>query len=129
MTSGGSRPRTPRHAGRPSIPRVFSDEQVEAAVRALSDPERFAGAERSLSVLAPSLQRVLAHSLEEGGWFGDAHRAQVRSALAEPDDALRAEKIEMLLAEETRMGMLVSVAVGWELARELGEPDPDPGET
>ena len=98
---------------------MFTDEQVEAAVRALSDPERFAGAERALGVLAPQLQRVLAHALEEGGWFGDAHRSQVRSALAETDPAAREQKIETLLAEETRMGMLVGVAVGWELAREL----------
>ena len=104
---------------------MFTDEQVEAAVRALSDPERFAGAERTLALLAPQLQRVLAHALEEGGWFGDAHRSQVRSALSASDDAERAERIETLLAEETRMGMLVGVAVGWELARELDHP-PDP---
>ena len=107
---------------------MFSDEQVEAAVRALSDPERFAGAERTLATLAPQLQRVLAHSLEEGGWFGDAHRSQVRSALAEHDEAVRAEKIETLLAEETRMGMLVGVAVGWELARELDAQDKSQGD-
>jgi hypothetical protein len=107
---------------------VLSDDQVEAAVQALSDPERFAGAERTLSVLAPQLQRVLAHSLEEGGWFGDAHRAQVRAALAEPDEAARAERIETLLAEETRMGMLVGVAVGWELARELDAQDKPQGD-
>ena len=98
---------------------MFTDEQVEAAVRALSDPERFAGAERALGALAPQLQRVLAHALEEGGWFGDAHRSQVRQALAEADAAAREERVEMLLAEETRIGMLVGVAVGWELAREL----------
>jgi hypothetical protein len=106
---------------------VFSDEQVEAAVRALSDPARFAGAERTLSALAPQLQRVLAHALEEGGWFGDAHRSQVRSALAAPEHE-RAALVETLLAEETRMGMLVGVAVGWELARELdasSEPQGD----
>jgi hypothetical protein len=62
--------------------------------------------------------------LEQGGWFGDAHRSQVRSAVAEPDDALRTQRIETLLAEETRMGMLVGVAVGWELARELAKPEP-----
>jgi hypothetical protein len=107
---------------------VFTDEQVEAAVRALSDPERFAGAERTLSALAPQLQRVLAHALEEGGWFGDAHRSQVRAAVSEPDEALRTQRIETLLAEETRMGMLVGVAVGWELARELDKPEPDPGD-
>jgi hypothetical protein len=103
---------------------MFTDEQVEAAVRALSDPERFAGAERRLAVLAPHLQRVLAHALDEGGWFGDAHRSQVRSAVAEPDDALRRQRIETLLAEETRMGMLVGVAVGWELAQELAKTEP-----
>jgi hypothetical protein len=107
---------------------VFSDEQVEAAVRALSDPERFAGAERALSALAPQLQRVLAHSLEEGGWFGDAHRSQLRAALAEPDEAVRAERIDTLLAEETRMGMLVGVAVGWQLARELDAQDEPQGD-
>jgi hypothetical protein len=107
---------------------VFTDEQFEAAVRALSDPDRFAGAERTLSALAPQLQRVLAHALNEGGWFGDAHVSQLRSALAEPDEAVRAERVETLLAEETRMGMLVGVAVGWELARELAEPNPDTGD-
>ena len=29
-------------------------------------------------------------------------------------------RVETLLAEETRLGMMVGVAVGWELARELG---------
>ena len=104
---------------------MFTDEQMEAAIQALSDPKRFAGAERKLSVLAPQLQRVLTHALDEGGWFGDAHRSQVRIAAAEPDEAERAARIETLLAEETRMGMLVGVAVGWELAREL-DPSTDP---
>jgi hypothetical protein len=104
---------------------MLTDEQVEAAIQALSDPERFAGAERSLTVLAPQLQRVLAHALEEGGWFGDAHRSQVRAAAAAPDEGERVTRIQTLLAEETRMGMLVGVAVGWELAREL-ESENDP---
>jgi hypothetical protein len=98
---------------------MLSDEQVKAAVEALSDPARFAGAERALSVLAPHLQLVLAHALEEGGWFGDAHRSQVRQAASEPDPEAREARIDTLLAEETRMGMLVGVAVGWELAQEL----------
>jgi hypothetical protein len=107
---------------------VFTDEQVEAAVRALSDPERFAGAERLLSVAAPQLQRVLAHALNEGGWFGDAHRSQLRQAAGEPDEAERMVRIDTLIAEETRMAMLVGVAVGWELARELTETEPDTGD-
>jgi hypothetical protein len=107
---------------------VFSDEQVEAAVRALSDPERFAGAERLVTAAAPQLQRVLANALDEGGWFGAAHQAEVRSAIAEPDEAVRAERVETLLAEETRIGMLVGVAVGWQLASELGDPNESGGD-
>jgi hypothetical protein len=102
---------------------VFTDEQLEAAVRALSDPERFAGAERLLTAAAPQLQQILAQALNEGGWFGDAHASQVRSAAGEPDEHERARQIDTLLAEETRMGMLIGVAVGWELARELGMPE------
>lgn len=100
---------------------MFSDEEVDAAVRALSDPERFAGAERLLSVAAPQLQRVLAHALDEGGWFGPAHQSEVRSAVGEPDEGTRATRVETLLAEETRLGMMIGVAVGWQLASELGK--------
>jgi hypothetical protein len=101
---------------------MFSDEQLEAAVRALSDPERFEGAERLVSAAAPQLQRILAQALNEGGWFGTAHQSEVRSAAAEPDEEMRVTRIETLLAEETRMGMLVGVAVGWQLANELANP-------
>jgi hypothetical protein len=107
---------------------MLSDEQVEAAVRALSDPDRFEGAERLLSAAAPQLQRILAHALEEGGWFGAAHQSEVRSAAADPDEAARVTRIETLLAEETRMGMLVGVAVGWQLASELGNPNETEGD-
>ena len=107
---------------------MLSDEQVDAAVRALSDPDRFQGAERLLSAAAPQLQRILAHALEEGGWFGAAHQSEVRSAAADPDEAARVTRIETLLAEETRMGMLVGVAVGWQLASELGNPNETEGD-
>ena len=107
---------------------MFTDEQVDAALRALSDPERFKGAERRMAEVAPQLQRVLVHALEEGGWFGEAHESQVRGAAAAADEGERATRIRTLLAEETRMGMLVGVAVGWELARELEESDDSGGE-
>jgi hypothetical protein len=41
---------------------------------------------------------------------------------------VRAERVETLLAEETRMGMLVGVAVGWQLARELDAQDKTEGD-
>ncbi|MBN1528802.1 MAG: hypothetical protein JW895_07050 [Thermoleophilaceae bacterium] len=106
---------------------MFTDEQVEAAVQALSDPERFAGAERSLAAVAPQLQLILAQALEEGGWFGEAHESQLRQALAaDPGD--QEDRVRTLLAEETRMGMLIGVAVGWELARELETENDDGGD-
>ena len=73
-----------------------------------------------MAAAAPQLQRILGDALNEGGWFGEAHASQVRQAVREPDEGARAERIEELIAEETRMGMLIGVAVGWELARELG---------
>jgi hypothetical protein len=102
---------------------VFTDEQLQAAVAALSDPDRFRGAEERLAVLAPQLQRILGEALSEGGWFGEAHEGEVRAAVAAEDPGERATLIRTLLAEETRMGMLVGVAVGWELARELQRGD------
>ena len=107
---------------------MLSDEQVEEAIRALSDPERFRDAERLVSEAAPQLQRILTHALDEGGWFGPAHQSEVRSAAAEPDETARVTRIETLLAEETRMGMLVGVAVGWQLASELGNPNDTGGD-
>ena len=99
----------------------FNDAEVEAALEALSEPGRFREAEQRVARVAPQLQRVLNAALHEGGWFGDAHESQVRQAAAAEDEFERATAIRTLLAEETRMGLLVGVAVGWELARELND--------
>lgn len=106
---------------------MFTDEQVEAAVAALSDPERFAGAERLIGAAAPQLQMILAQALNEGGWFGGAHESQLRQAILAEDVHERATLVETMLAEETRMGMLVGVAVGWQLAQELGAENDNGG--
>ena len=90
----------------------FSDEELDAAIEALSDPERFREAEARVARAAPQLQRVLNEALLAGGFF-EAHESQVRKAAG--DEAA----VRTLLAEETRMGMLIGVAVGWELARVL----------
>ncbi len=104
----------------PGVPgRRLTDAEMDAALEALSDPERFRAAESRVAAIAPQLQRILARALHEGGWFGDAHEAEVTRAANIPGDAERIAALRALLAEETRMGMLVGVAVGWELAREL----------
>jgi hypothetical protein len=100
--------------------RRFTAEQVDAAVAALADdPGRFAHAQEIVTHAAPGLQRVLNEALEAGGWFGEAHEAQVASAAGEDDPQGRLVAVRTLIAEETRLSMLVGVAVGLELAREL----------
>jgi hypothetical protein len=99
--------------------RRYSAEEVDAAVAALADPERFAHAQEIVTHAAPSLQRVLDRALAEGGWFGSAHEAEVSRAAASDDPQERLTAVRTLVAEETRLGMLVGVAVGLELAHEL----------
>jgi Lon protease-like protein len=97
-----------------------TDAELEAAVERLSDPERFRDAEARVARAAPQLQRILSQALHEGGWFGEAHESELLKAATTPDQDERLRAVRTLLAEETRMGMLVGVALGWELALELG---------
>ncbi len=97
----------------------YSAEEVDAAVEALSDPERFGHAQEIVTHAAPGLQVVLGEALQQGGWFDQAHDAQLASAAGTEDPAERLVAIRTLVEEETRLGMLVGVSVGFELAREL----------
>ena len=97
----------------------YTEAELDAAVEALTAPERFREAETVVAQAAPKLQRILAQALESGGWFVESHEEELRKALALEDDAERDAAVRTLLAEETRMGMLVGVAVGWALATEL----------
>src|SRR3954451_11299919 len=99
--------------------RQFTDAEVDAALEALTDPERFRAAESRVGRIAPQLQRILIEALNEGGWFGEAHEGEILRTATTPDPDERIRAVRTLLAEETRIGMLVGVAVGWELAREL----------
>ena len=102
---------------------AYTDEQLDAAIAALSEPERFREAEAMVAAAAPKLQRVLAQALEQGGWFAESHEDAVARAAGSADEAERLAAVRTLLAEETRMGMLVGVAVGWALANELTKED------
>jgi hypothetical protein len=99
--------------------RTFTDAELDRAVETLTDPERFRAAEARVTRAAPRLQGVLDQALNSGGWLGDAQEQQLRQATAHEDPAERIDALRGLLAEEARIGMLVGVAVGWELAREL----------
>lgn len=97
----------------------MNDADLEEAIRAISAPERLQRAQQIVAQAAPALQRVLLSALSEGGWFDTAHHAAVREAVSPDDPDERARMVRTLCAEETRLSMLVGVAVGLELAREL----------
>ncbi len=73
---------------------------------------------------APSLQRVLAAAIAGGRLVRLGHEQALREAAAEADPESALRMVRTLLAEETRLGMLVGVAVGFELSRALEEPNP-----
>ena len=99
--------------------RAYTDDDLDRAVAAISDPGRLKEAQDVVMRTAPSLQRLLAQALDEGGWFGQGHDQAVREAAGTDDPSAREREMRTLVAEETRLGMLVGVAVGFELAREL----------
>ncbi len=99
--------------------RTYSDQQLDAAIASIADPGRLSEAQDVVMRTVPSLQRLLAGALAEGGWFDIGHSQALRQAAGIEDPLEREREVQTLLAEETRLGMLVGVAVGFELAREL----------
>ena len=99
--------------------RRFTDDEIDAALAALTDPDRFREAEARVARIAPQLQHVLFHALDLDGYFGQLRENEVTGAIRQEDLEERRRAVRTLLAEETRLGMLIGVAVGWELAREL----------
>jgi hypothetical protein len=98
---------------------TYTDAELDAAITQIADPARLRDAQDIVMRAAPSLQRVLAEAMADGGWFDAAHEQAVREAVSETEPEGRLRSIRTLLAEETRLGMLVGVAVGFELSRTL----------
>ena len=101
--------------------RAYSDAEIEAAVEVLSDPGRLEDAERLVASSAPQLQRILNQALDSAEWFGSAHHAEVLRAAGTADPDERIAAVRTLVVEETRVSMLIGVAVGYELAHQLIE--------
>ncbi len=101
--------------------RDYTDADIDAAIAAITDPQRLQDAQDLVMRAAPALQKLLAAALAEGGWFDAGHDQAVREATGTDDPHERIRAVRTLVAEETRLGMLVGVAVGYELARELGD--------
>ena len=74
-----------------------------------------------VAAAAPALQGILEQALESAEWFGSAHRAQVMEATGQEDPMERVDAVQRLIAEETRVAMLIGVAVGYELSYVLNE--------
>ena len=100
---------------------MHDEAAIEAALERLRGGERLSRAEAAVAAAAPALQRILAEALAAGGWFEEPHRGEIERIASIEDPAERAAVLSTLLAEETRLGMMVGVAVGWALAEELGD--------
>lgn len=101
--------------------RAYSDAEIEAAVAVLSEPDRLDEAQRVVADNAPQLQGMLDKALEAADWYGSAHQAEVLRAAGTADPEARIAAVRTLIAEETRVSMLIGVAVGFELAHHLIE--------
>ncbi|MFZ0043111.1 MAG: hypothetical protein WAK93_17515 [Solirubrobacteraceae bacterium] len=105
--------------------RAYTDAELDSAIAQISDPARLRDAQELVMRAAPALQRMLGAAMAEGGWFDAAHDQAVREATGEPEPETRQRAVRTLLAEETRLGMLVGVAVGFELSRTLDQSQTD----
>ena len=101
--------------------RAYSDAEIDAAIELLTQPERLEEAQRVVAHAAPQLQGILSQALEAAGWFGSAHQAEVLRAAGTADPDARLSAVQTLIAEETRVSMLIGVAVGFELGQLLSE--------
>ena len=105
------------------MPERHSDAEIDAAIEALSDPARLEEAQRLVQARAPQLARILDQALDAADWFGSAHQAEVLRAAGTADPDQRVAEVSNLVAEETRLSMLVGVAVGYELGQMLKKGD------
>ena len=105
------------------MPERHSDAEIDAAIEALSDPARLEEAQRLVQARAPQLQGILDQALHAADWFGSAHQAEVLRAAGTADPDERVKEVSNLIAEETRLSMLVGVAVGYELGQMLKKGD------
>jgi hypothetical protein len=101
--------------------REHSEADIQAAVQLLSEPDRLDEAQRVVASAAPALQQILEQARVSAEWFDSAHRAQIQEATAPEDPMERAMAVQRLIAEETRVAMLIGVAVGYELSYVLNE--------
>lgn len=94
-------------------------EEVEAVVAELGEAGQVGAVDERLAAVAPQLESILDDALRAGGWFDEAHESMVQKIAAHQDPAQRVDELRNFVVEQTRLGMLVGVAVGWEIAERL----------
>lgn len=99
--------------------RDYDQAEIEAVLEQLGADSGLDAVEERLAAIAPQLQQLLDAALSAGGWFDDAHEALVLKTATNPDSEARIAEVRNFVLEQTRLGMLVGVAVGWELAERL----------
>jgi hypothetical protein len=97
----------------------YAEGDIDAAVERLMEGSRLQAAEARVAAAAPALQQVLTEALAAGGWFEGPHGQELERVAAIEDPQERLTAVATLLAEETRIAMMVGVAVGWAVAEEL----------
>lgn len=100
-------------------------DELRAAVERLGSGDRLVEAEQMVSTALPELRVLLAEALGTGGWFGEPHQSETLRVATIPDPDERLEALRNLLEEETNIGMMVGVAVGWALRAEIDSPGDD----
>lgn len=93
--------------------------EIESVIAEMSEESGFDAVEERLTAVAPQLTGLLDDALRAGGWFDDAHESIVLKTATNPDADARIAELRNFVLEQTRLGMLVGVAVGWELAERL----------
>jgi hypothetical protein len=102
--------------------RAYSDAEIDDAIAALTDPARLEEAQQVIVARAPQLQRILDDALAAADWFGSARDGELLGAAGRADPDERVQAMRNLLQEDTRVSMLIGVAVGYELAHTLMNP-------
>lgn len=98
---------------------IPGDEELREALARITSGEALSRAEQVVATVLPELRVVLAEALASGGWFGQPHQSETLRVATMPDPDERLEALRNLLEEETNIGMMVGVAVGWALRAEI----------
>jgi len=102
--------------------------ELREALERIGSGDALPRAEQVVATVLPELRIVLAEALSSGGWFGQPHQSETLRVATLPDPDERLEALRNLLEEETNIGMMVGVAVGWALRAEIDGEAANSGE-